>query len=325
MKDKFIFIVNPKAGKNGRAVDFITQIEAAAKAFALDYELYITKSAGDALEFTRTRCRNLQQPTRFFACGGDGTMNEVINGAVGTPGASVGVLPLGSGNDYIKAFGAADFLNMQAQIEGAAVPVDLIRVGSRYVANMCNIGFDASVAHNFIKFKSKPGISGPMAYSMSVFYTLSKKISTPMTITLDDGTEIYDDMLLCSVSKGIYCGGQYKTAPNANPTDGFLDVCPIRKISRAKFLQFFNLYKDGKHFESPAMQGIVSYHKCRRVTIRGVQQLPACFDGEPAFLSGAVTFEVVPAALPFILPAQTVKNKDVEKAAAEIFKAPSLA
>lgn len=312
MKEKFIFVINPKAGKNNSGMNYISKIEAAAKTYDLDFEIYITKAVGDAREFVSERCKALDRPTRFYACGGDGTVNEVINGAVGSPLARVGILPLGSGNDYIKAFNSADFLNLPAQISGEPIDIDLIKVGNRYVANMVNIGFDATVAHNFVKFKTKPGVSGKSAYAISVFYSLVSKISRPMKVTLDDGTEIFDDMLLCSISKGIYCGGQYKTSPLADVSDGFIDVCPIKKISRFQFLQFFDLYKVGDHITSPILKKYLSYHKCKKVTIHCRERLPVCFDGEPSFLEGKTVFEVVPSAVKLILPAPA-KKQDIEE------------
>ena len=320
MKEKFVFVINPKAGKNNSAVSFISKIEAAIKAFELDGEIYITKSGGDAREFVKNRCKELDRPTRFYACGGDGTVNEVINGAVGAPLASVGILPLGSGNDYIKSFGDVDFLDLEAQIKGEAKMVDLIKVNDRYVANMCNIGFDASVAHNFVKFKSAPGVSGSMAYSISVFYTLMSKLARPMHIILDDKIEIYDNLLLCSISKGIYCGGQYKTAPRADLYDGFMDVCPIKKLSRIQFLSFIGSYKAGKHFDEPSMQKYVAYHKCKKAVIKGASHLPVCFDGDTAFLDGTVTFELCEKALAVVVPAKSSEiQSQIKKEAAEIF------
>lgn len=320
MKEKFVFVINPKAGKNNSAVSFISKIKAAIEAYDLDGEIYITKCGGDAKEFVKNRCESLDIPTRFYACGGDGTINEVINGAVGYPLATVGILPLGSGNDYIKSFGDVDFLDLDAQINGEPLMVDLIKVNDRYVANMCNIGFDASVAHNFVKFKSAPGVSGKMAYTISVFYTLMSKLARPMHIILDDKTEIYDEMLLCSISKGIYCGGQYKTAPRADLTDGFMDVCPIKKLSRIQFLSFIGAYKEGRHFDEPSMQKYVAYHKCKKAVIKGASRLPVCFDGDTAFLDGTVTFELCEKALGIILPANATEvEKEVRKEAAEIF------
>lgn len=320
MKEKFIFVINPKAGKNSLSMSYIAKIEAAAKVFAIDFEIYITKAVGDAKRFVKERCENLDCPTRFYACGGDGTINEVINGAVGAPLARVGILPLGSGNDYIKSLGDRDFLNIPAQIKGESIDIDLIKVGDRYVANMVNIGFDATVAHNFVKFKTKPGVSGKSAYAISVFYSLVGKISQRMKITFDDGDEIFDDMLLCSVSKGIYCGGQYKTSPLANVSDGFIDVCPIKKISRVQFLKFFDLYKIGKHISEPSLKKYVSYQKCKKVTIQCNERLPVTYDGEPSFFEGKTTLEVVPKALKLILPACPVESdKEEKKLAEEVF------
>lgn len=313
MNEKYIFVINPKAGKNSLSMSYITKIEAAAKAFELDCEIYITKAVGDAREFVKERCKSLECPTRFYACGGDGTINEVINGAVGAPLARVGILPLGSGNDYIKSLGNLDFLNIPAQLKGEATDIDLIKIGDRYVANMVNIGFDATVAHNFVKFKNKPGVSGKSAYAISVFYSLVGKISHRMNIKLDDGTEIFDDMLLCSVAKGIYCGGQYKTSPLAKVSDGFIDVCPIKKISRIQFLKFFDIYKVGKHISEPSIKKYVSYHKCKKVTIQCSERLPVTFDGEPSFLEGTTVLEVVPNALKLILPTSPTKSDFEEK------------
>jgi len=320
MKEKFIFVVNPKAGKNNNAVMYIDKIKAAIKTYNLDGEIYITQAALDAKNFVKKRCENLDRPTRFYACGGDGTINEVINGAVNCPLASVGLLPLGSGNDYVKSFGDVDFLDLNAQINGNPKDVDLVKIGDRYVANMCNIGFDASVAHNFTKFKVMPGVSGKSAYAISVFYTLLQKLARPMHIVLDDGTEIFDDMLLCSVSKGIYCGGQYKTAPRADVSDGFIDVCPIKKLSRIQFINFIGFYKKGVHFDIPSLSRYVAYHKCKKATIKNANSIPVTYDGEPAFINGDVTFEVAEKAVKIIIPAKADEIEfEIKKEAAEIF------
>lgn len=313
MSDKFIFVINPKAGKNARAMSFISAIESACKAYNVEYEIYITKAVGDAREFVSEKCKNLCEPTRFYACGGDGTINEVINGTVGCPLAKVGILPLGSGNDYIKAFPKVDFLDMVAQINGTPTPVDLIKVGDRYVANMCNIGFDAKVGGNFVKFKRIPGVSGKMAYALSVVDCFLKKISSDMTITMDDGTEIHDQMLLCCVSKGKYCGGQYLASPKAQLSDGYMDVCPIKKISRTQFLKFFDLYKHGRHIDNPDLAKWVSYHKVKKMTIKSQEKIPFAYDGDVVYLSGTTVFELVPDALEIVIPAKPDKMAEQDK------------
>lgn len=313
MSDKFIFVINPKAGKNERAMGFLGKIEAACKAYDVRHEIYITKAVGDAREFVKERCKTLSEPTRFYACGGDGTINEVINGAVGCPKARVGILPLGSGNDYIKAFPKVDFLDMASQINGTPTPVDLIKVGDRYVANMCNIGFDAKVGGNFVKFKRIPGVSGKMAYGLSVVDCFLKKISSDMTIKMDDGTEIHDKMLLCCVSKGLYCGGQYLASPKAQLSDGYMDVCPIKKISRTQFLKFFDLYKHGNHVDNPDLAKWVSYHKVKKMTIKSREKIPFAYDGDVVYLEGTTTFELVPGAIEIVIPAKPDKMYEADK------------
>lgn len=313
MSDKFIFVINPKAGKNARAMSFISTIESACKAYEIEHEIYITKAVGDAREFVKERCKSLTEPTRFYACGGDGTINEVINGTVGCPLAKIGILPLGSGNDYIKAFPNVDFLDMTAQINGTPTPVDLIKVGDRYVANMCNIGFDAKVGGNFVKFKKIPGVSGKMAYALSVVDCFLGKISSPMTITMDNGTEIHDNMLLCCVSKGLYCGGQYLASPKAQLSDGFMDVCAIKKLSRPQFLSFINIYKVGNHVDNPKLEKWVTYEKCRKMTIKSQEKIPVAHDGDVLYLDGTITFELIPEAVEIIIPAVPDKLYEADK------------
>ena len=319
MTDKFIFVINPKAGKNAHAMSYITTIESACEAYNIEHEIYITKAIGDAREFVSERCKTLSQPTRFYACGGDGTINEVINGAVGCPLAKVGILPLGSGNDYIKAFPKVDFLDMVAQINGTPTAVDLIKIKDRYVANMCNIGFDAKVGGNFVKFKRIPGVSGKMAYALSIVDCFLGKISNNMTITMDNGVEIHDKMLLCCVSKGLYCGGQYLASPKAQLSDGYMDVCPIKKISRLQFLKFFDLYKHGNHIDNPDLAKWISYYKVKKMTLKSQEKIPFAYDGDVVYLDGTINFEVVENAIEIIIPASPDEiSKADKRLAAEI-------
>ena len=101
---KTVFIINPKAGKNKNIESFVEKLKNEASKAERDIEIYITKSVGDATEFVKDYCDN-RGPARFIACGGDGTFNEVLNGAIGFCGAEVGVFPMGTGNDFCRNFG----------------------------------------------------------------------------------------------------------------------------------------------------------------------------------------------------------------------------
>lgn len=141
----------------------------------LPFFIHTTTAPGDAEQYVRAVCEK-GLPARFYVCGGDGTLNEAVNGAAFCPHAAVGVIPLGSGNDFIRNFDKpALFGDILAQTEGEAVPIDLLSVNERYAVNMVNIGFDCEVVMQVDRFRQYPLIRGPFAYLLAVFVVLSRK------------------------------------------------------------------------------------------------------------------------------------------------------
>mgnify|MGYP002229606815 FL=1 len=145
---KHVFIINPRAGK-GKALELIRpQIEAYINEHNLDAEIHVPDSPHAAQDFIRAEASK-GQPVRFYACGGDGTLFEAVNGAFGHPNAEVAVLPLGSGNDFIRLFGTQEqFLNIDAQVNGTALELDCIKCGDKIAINQCSMGVDAEVAQS---------------------------------------------------------------------------------------------------------------------------------------------------------------------------------
>ena len=128
---KHVFVINPAAGKENS----YETIKAALEALEthVDYELYVTQGVGDATTYIKNYCETYAEPVRFYACGGDGTLNEVVSGVVNYPNASLGCYPCGSGNDFVKYYGGKEhFLDVRALIEADEEYVDLMRVGDRY-------------------------------------------------------------------------------------------------------------------------------------------------------------------------------------------------
>ena len=104
---KHIFIVNPHAGATSAVEELRNEL--AGSEFGSDYEFYVTKAPLDATKYVRSRCEAEPESTlRFYACGGDGTLNEVASGAIGFSNAEVACYPCGSGNDYIKYYGSKE-------------------------------------------------------------------------------------------------------------------------------------------------------------------------------------------------------------------------
>ena len=131
-----IFIVNPAAGKGKAKARIVPEIEAYFAAHPqLSYEIYVTTEAGDGQRFVAERAQT-GAPVRFYACGGDGTPYEVVNGAYKYPNAQVAIIPLGSGNDLVRILGKSDTLyHIGAQVVGEPSCFDLIRPGLRAAVN----------------------------------------------------------------------------------------------------------------------------------------------------------------------------------------------
>lgn len=331
---KHIFIMNPAAGKGKAGRIFLPEIIKTAKKMGIDYEIHRTIAPGDAQRFVKGRCetRETDQETekelRFYACGGDGTLNEVVNGAYGYDHVEIAMIPAGTGNDFPRYFGELKYFeDIEKQILGTARPVDLIRyeafipnpvTGSlsseldtifdsdpepvvRYCVNMFNIGLDCSVVDKVAKIKEYPLVPGPLAYGLGVGIVLGKKEGVNLEICLDNG-EIYNgSIMLTAIGNGSYCGGGFKGVPRACVDDGLMDVSIIGNINRRTFLSLLGKYRKGTHLEDPAVESFLTYRKCKRLTIKPQDTVRLCTDGEISIV-GETTFEIISEAIKFSVP-----------------------
>ena len=179
-----IFIVNPKAGQGKGNAKFTDKIKKEAERLGIPVEIYTTAGMGDAEILARQISDEVKEETRIFACGGDGTLNEVLNGVIGNEKISVGVVPIGTGNDFCRNFPeAGDFLDIASQLNSHPVKSDAIKYSgilagkeqTRYCANMFNIGFDCNVVDLTATLKTYPLLSGSLAYLMAILAILVKK------------------------------------------------------------------------------------------------------------------------------------------------------
>jgi YegS/Rv2252/BmrU family lipid kinase len=300
---KHIFIINPVAGKGNQQKKIMDDIERELKGRDVEYEIYVTQYKGDAERFVKEKCGE-KTPAVFYSCGGDGTLHEVLNAAVGYEHACVGVIPCGSGNDFVKNFNNdGNFLNIAAQVEGSSEKIDLIKFGENYAASVCNIGFDADAALNMHKFKKIPFISGTACYLLSVFYCLLNKFGVYLDVELD-GEKFSGLFILGVIANGHSYGGGYKCAPLAVINDGLMDICFVNKISRARIIGLLGIYKAGKHLEDPKISKYITYRKCRSVKVKGKGPINLCFDGENMMADG-LEFKIEREALKFWLPKGT--------------------
>ena len=297
---RHIFIVNPHSGPQDATESVQQQINAL---HAPDLcEVYVTRGPGDATEFVRRVCGEDDGPLRFYACGGDGTLNEVVNGAAGCGHAAVGCYPCGSGNDFVKYFGGKHpFLSIAAQIEAPTQAVDLIRVNDHYAINVVNVGFEAKAAARMISFRRFPLFRGHRSYYGAVVATLIDGRKNRLRITADGESLADGTILLCTFANGEYVGGSFRCAPRAEANDGLLEVCCVSPLSIPRFAKLIGSYQRGEHLDNPAMKDCITYRRACQVEVSGDKKFMICLDGE--ILTGTqFTVEALPQAMHFIVP-----------------------
>ncbi len=299
---RYIFILNPAAGKNKAALSYIPRIQKYFEDSGQSYEIHISASGDDITQYVR----NLpdSESYRVFAFGGDGTLSNVVNGCVYRDNIEVGVFPMGTGNDFIKAFDVDKdlFLDLKAQINGTSRPVDLIRYGDKYCINMCNMGFDARVAIDMPNFKKIPLVSNKAAYNLALVKHLTRKLSRYIEVTAD-GNPIYSgEAVFCCAGNGVSAGGGFFMTPKAVVDDGLIDVCIVRQPSYLKLLKFMSAIQSGKHVEDPVTKDYVTYVKCSSFSIKAKESLALVNDGDGEYIT-QMDFDIAPLAARFIIPA----------------------
>lgn len=297
---KHVFIVNPTAGKGDTLASIRKSLDLKQD---FEYEIYVTSKAGDATDYVAKRCEETDEDIRFYSCGGDGTLNEVVSGCVGHSNAIVALYPSGSGNDFVKYYGDKDnFLNLDNLIEGTETKIDIIKVGDRYAVNACHFGLDSAVARKMNQVRHKKIIGGKNAYNTGVFYALLTAMKTKCKV-IGDGEELNDDkILLCTIANGKYVGGSYLSAPRSKNDDGYLEVCCIKPVAIIKFLRLIKVYKAGTHLDREDLKKYIEYRRCKNVEIIGGQKnFAISLDGE-VVEGERFTVETLEKELRFIIP-----------------------
>lgn len=319
---KTLFIVNPKAGKGKLAADLVKEIRAVSEKLSREIEIRMTKYAGDAEDFTAKYIEAWPEETiRIYACGGDGTLNEVVNGLLKARGeaaekassrVSIGVIPIGSGNDFSRNFGKIKELrSVERQLSFTERPCDVLRYAgsiegreetTRYCVNMINIGFDCNVAYKAASLKKVPLLSGPLRYLLGVFMTLVRKEGASLDITLDGEVIHEGELLLTSIANGPCCGGGIYSNPTASLFDGELDVNVVRSVSRRKLLSLLPRYMKGTHMSMPGIEKIMAAVRGKKLTLTpSFGKMRISTDGEIS-VTGALSVEAVKDAFSVLVP-----------------------
>ncbi len=301
-----VFIINPTSGSKNATLNMAQPIESAAAACGISAEIIHTKAPKHATSIAQEYASK-GTPVRLYSVGGDGTLNEILAGAYQFSNAQVACIPCGSGNDFIRTFGKAeDFLDIESQIKGSEIEIDLMELDEGICVAIASTGLDAEVAYNIPKYRRIPLLGGTMAYNVSILERLVHPLGKQLRISVD-GREFQGKYLIATVCNAGHYGGGYHAAPMASVSDGMLDIILVKKISRLKISSIINKYKNGRHFMHgsivPDLQDIVSYHRGKQIEIFpvGAERFILNIDGECA-PAPSLCAKVMPKAARFVLP-----------------------
>lgn len=273
---RHVFIINPVAGPKNSAKELLDRVEAAFPAG--DFEAYTTQGAGDARRLAQEALAP-GDPVRLYACGGDGTLNEVVNAAAGKDWAAVTNVPLGTGNDFLRIYGREGktrFTDLTALRDGPQEALDLIDCNGLLGLDVVCVGVDARVAADVHRFKRIPFVGKKLAYILSLIVTVLKGITKYLEVEMGPIRHRGKTALIC-VCNGQYYGGGFRPVPEARPDDGVLDMLLVGDVSLFRFAQCVGKYAAGRYRECPEL--VRDWHG-DRVTISSPVEVTAVVDGE---------------------------------------------
>jgi len=305
---KTCVILNPMAGR-GLAGQRRGELEAALRGAGVDYTLLTTHSRGGATELT------FQAIDRGAECvvavGGDGTINEVVNGIVGSRegglgDAALGIVPLGTGSDFIKALDgvtANDLAGAARRLAGGRTrPVDVGRIAveagdrelQRYFINGLGAGIDAQVA---VEVSRITWLTGLAAYMVASFRALATYRPAPMTVRYDE-RELRRRLYFATVGNGSTQGGGFVLTPGARIDDGKLDLCAVQSLRLDQVIRYYPKLLDGSHTTLRE----VTMGAAQRIEIGSTATFPVATDGEVVATDARrVQIEAMPGALRLVV------------------------
>ena len=271
-----LFIINPAAGSRNRTDEYSEVIHKICRARKLDYEIRVSTAPGECTRIAREAAQTGRE-LRIYACGGDGTLNEVVCGVAGHDNAAVTVFSCGSGNDFAKMFDEPKaFFDLNRLMDADEVTFDLIKCNDDFSLNICSVGLDARIGTDVSSYKRLPLLHGFRAYAASTVVNVVKGIGEHYVVEVNGETIDGEQTFVC-VCNGRFYGGGFNPIPEADPTDGKLDVLLVKKVSRLEVPGLIGKYKNGRYKE---LSHVARYLQTDSITIRCDKPTPVNMDGE---------------------------------------------
>jgi diacylglycerol kinase (ATP) len=305
VQTEWLVIVNPNAG-NGKGKKDWDKISFLLKKYDLHFTVKFTERKGQAIDITM---EGISAGFRkLITVGGDGTLNEVVNGvfsgnSLNTSDISLALIPVGTGNDWGRMFGipldyeeAIRIIVENKQMMHDAGLVSFF-IGSekynRHFINIAGLGFESVVVRRTNTQKDK-GHGGKLIYFYSLLMSLLSYRNTKADIVID-GEKISADIFSLNVGNGRYCGGGMRQTPGALPNDGLLDVTIINGIGKFEIIRNLKILYDGTILSHPKIDG----YKCKNIMVSSESVIYVEADGESLGHTPA-EFSIIPSAINII-------------------------
>ena len=311
---KHLFIINPAAGSRDQRHTYIAAIDEACQSRNLNYQVKVSTKPGDCRRIAEKAAQSGEE-LRIYACGGDGTLNEVCAGAAGYENAAITVFSGGSGNDFVKIFDdPSAFFHLDRLLDAQETTFDLIDCNGETSLNICSVGLDARIAADVSKFKRLPLLHGNRAYLVSTALNLFRGISEHSQVTIDGQTFDAAHTFIC-VCNGRFYGGGFNPIPEADPADGKLDVLLVNKVSLLQVPFIIGKYKNGRYQE---LNKLVRHYKTQEVTVHCDKPSAINLDGEIRYAQD-ITFRLSDKKIRFFYPrGLTWQAKEISKKASPV-------
>jgi diacylglycerol kinase (ATP) len=294
MTDKWVFIVNPVAG-SGSAKSQLPKLEEIIRKNNLDAEIIFTRTKGHAAELSGI---SLEKGTRYIiGVGGDGTINEIARPLIGKPDVVLGLIPAGTGNDFIQILGFPNRFgekDWDMFFQRNTMSMDIGSVNGLIFLNGMGLGFDAQVAAENYTEQGNVKEGGKNRYIWHIIKTLLFFREKRMTV-IQENVRQETDCFINTIAIGRRFAGGFLLTPKALANDGLLDVCSIKKLSLSERFRILLKVPAGKHVND----GRINYFQTPALTLEFPEPVPFHVDGE-LYFSDKFNVSIIPSGLKLI-------------------------
>ena len=302
---KIVFIINPNSG-NGYGAEIGKKISKLAPSLRVECEILYTKNQGDATRFADKYTKS--DDVVIISVGGDGTMNEVLNGI--HAGVTMGIIPSGSGNDFFRIIDPhiTDIEELIKQtIAGTIRYIDYGIVNGKKFLGSFSVGLDANVVDGSRKIQQKNKRVRKSGYILAALAEVIKP--NPFNMTFEDAQiNVNQSCLFVSALNGQYYGGGFNSAPDADIEDGLLDINIVEAMKPTRIVSLLPVYMQGKHY---GLKEVI-IHQSNRFTMTCDREMTAQVDGE-LFRASKFDVQVVNKGIPFLIAKGINKNENTKR------------